>query len=149
MNKRQKIIVIKFVAVMVVTALAVITMINFKDWVNRSEAMQAMTDIGQKVLEERNRRGSVPPESYVDSIRGNLPGNVRLGKLHYRARWIDFESTSDEILAYTKKNYHSFLLGKGYVVLRLDGCVEWMEKQEFEKLLSQQQSQMEIETLRK
>ncbi len=37
----------------------------------------------------------------------------------------------------------------GYMVLRLDECVEWMGKQEFEKLLAQQQSEFEIEMLRK
>jgi hypothetical protein len=35
------------------------------------------------------------------------------------------------------------------VVLRFDGRAEWMNKQEFEKLLAQQQSELEIETLRK
>ncbi|MHC4890210.1 MAG: hypothetical protein ACYTEO_12195, partial [Planctomycetota bacterium] len=85
--------------------------------------------------------------------RENLPGNVRLGNLQYRARWITFESTPDEILAYTEKNYNSLLVGKGYIVLRLGavlsdkGRVEWMGKQEFETLLAQQQSPEEVEML--
>jgi len=91
----------------------------------------------------------VPPESYVDSIRGKLEGNVRLGNLHYRALWIDFEATEDEILAYVEKDYHSFILGHGFVVLRLDGHVEWMEKKQFDALMAKQQSLMEIEMLRK
>jgi hypothetical protein len=57
--------------------------------------------------------------------------------------WIDFESPGDEILAYTEKKYPSSFLSDGFVVLRLNGRVEWMGKEEFKKLLAQQQSPME------
>ena len=148
MNRRQKAILIEFIAVMVVTLIAVVAMINFKDWVNRSEALRAMEHLGRIILQHRKDYGSVPPESYVDSIKEKLEGHARLGKLRYRARWVDFESTPDEILAYTEKNYHSLLLSRGFIVLRLDGRVEWMGKKEFETLLAQQQSSMEIQMLR-
>ena len=148
MNRRQKAILVEFIAVMVVTLIAVVAMINFKDWVNRSEALRAMEHLGREVLKYRQRYGSVPPESYVDSIKEKLEGHPRLGKLRYRARWIDFESTPDEILAYTEKKYHSLLFGNGFIVLRLNGRVEWMDKKEFETLLAQQQSSMEIQMLR-
>lgn len=147
MNKRQKAILVKFVAVILITAVAVVAMINFKDWVNRSEAMRAMEHLGQIVLQYRKNHGSVPPESYVDGIKEDLEGHIRLGNLRYRARWLDFESTPNEILAYTERNYRSLLVGKGYVVLRLDGRVEWMGKREFETLLAQHQSPMEIQML--
>ncbi|MHC4911891.1 MAG: hypothetical protein ACYTE5_02680 [Planctomycetota bacterium] len=150
MNKRQKAILINFTAVIVATAIAVAAMINFKDWINRSEATRAMQQLGKIVLQYRKDHGSVPPESYVDRIKENLEGHVRLGTLRYRARWIDFESTPDEILAYTEKNYHSLLFfGKGFIVLRLNGTVEWMGKQQFETLLAQQQSQIEKELTQK
>jgi hypothetical protein len=149
MNKRQKAILIDFTIVIGVTAIAVVAMINLKDWINRSEATRAMQQLGEIVLGYRKDHGSVPPESYVDRIKQNLEGHVRLGSLQYRARWIDFESTPDEILAYTEKNYHSLLFGKGFIVLRLNGTVEWMEKQQFEILLAQQQSQIEKELTQK
>lgn len=149
MNKRQKAILIDFTAVIVATAIAVVAMINFKDWINRSEATRAMQQLGQIVLQYRKDHGSVPPKSYVDRIKQNLEGHVRLGNLQYRARWIDFESPPDEILAYTEKNYHSLLFGKGFIVLRLNGTIEWMEKQQFETLLAQQQSQIEKELTQK
>ena len=149
MNKRQKAILTNFTIVIVITAIAVVAMINFKDWVNRSEAIRAMEYLGQIVLQYRKEQGLVPSESWVDRQRGNLPGHVRLGNLQYRARWLDFESGPDEILAYTKKDYRSSFLSEGFVVLRLDGRVEWMDKQEIETLLAQQQSPREkIETLR-
>ena len=148
MNRRQKAILIRFIIVTVVTAVALAAMIIFKDFVNRSEAMRAMEHLGRIVLRYRKESGSVPPESWVNRQRENLPGNVRLGKLRYRARWVDFESTPDEILAYTERSYHSLLLGGGFVVLRLNGRVEWMEKQEFETILARQQSTVEIEMLR-
>ena len=147
MNRQQKTILIEFAVVMVITAIAVVTMINFKDWVNRSEAMRAMEQLGQIVIQYRQEHGSVPPESYVDSIKEDLEGHVRLGKLQYRGLWIDFESTPDEILAYTEKNYRSVFVDKGYVVLRLDGRVQWLSKQECETLLARQQSQKEIQML--
>jgi len=153
MNRRQKTILRDFATVIVITAIAVVAMIIFKDFVNRSEAMRAMEDLGQRVLKYRQKHGSVPSKSWVDRQRENLPGNVRLGNLQYRARWIDFDSTPDEILAYTEINYHSLLVGKGYVVLRLgavlkdDGRAEWMGKQEFDTLLPEQQRQMETGTL--
>jgi hypothetical protein len=121
-------------------------MINFKDWVNRSEAMRAMQHLSQVVLRYRNENGSVPPQSYVDSIRENLEGHIRLGKLIYRAQWLDLESTPDEILAYSEKKYRSFI-GKGFVVLRLDGTVEWLDKKKFQTILNQQQNPLEIQTL--
>ena len=148
MNKRQKAILVEFISVVVITAIAVVAMINLKDWVNRSEAMRAMEHLGQEVFKYRKDNGVLPSD--VDNIKKGVPGWVRLGNLRYRARWIDFfESTPDEVLAYTEKNYRSSLLSNGYVVLRLDGRVEWMGKQEFEKLLAQQQSEYEIEMLRK
>ena len=149
MNKRQKVILIEFITVMLVTAVAVVAMINVKDWVNRSEAMRAMKQLSERVREHRKVYDSIPPESYVDNIKESLEGHVRLGNLQYRARWIDFESTADEILAYAERNHPSSLLKDGFVVLRLDGRVEWMGKQEFEKILALQQSQEEIEILQK
>jgi len=133
--------------VIVITAIAVVAMINFRDWVNHSEAMHAMNDLGQEVLKYREKHGSVPPKSYVDGIKENLKGGVRLGELQYRALWIDSDSTPDEILAYTEKNYPSLLVGDGFIVLRLDGRVEWMDKKEFKTLLAQQQSPEEIQML--
>jgi hypothetical protein len=149
MNKRQKSILINFVIVIIITAVAVVAMVNLKDWINRSEAIRAMEHLGRIVLQYRKDYGSVPPESYVDRIKEELEGYARLGKVNYRAQWIDFESMPDEILAYTEKKYRSSLLNDGYVVLRLDGRVEWMGKQEFDTLLPQQQRQRETEMLRK
>jgi len=149
MNKRQKAILIDFTIVIVATAIAVVAMINFKDWINRSEATRAMRQLGEIVLSYRKEHGSVPPESYVDRIRENLEGNVRLGELQYRARWIGLESSPDEVLAYTEKSYRSLFFGKGFIVLRLNGTVEWMEKQQFETLLAQQQSPVEKELTQK
>ena len=149
MNKRQKNIIRDFTTIIVITIIAVVAMINFKDHVNRSEAMRAMEHLGRIALKYREDNGAVPPESYIDDIKENLEGYVRLGKLNYRARWIDFEASPDEILAYTEKNYPSPLVGKGFIVLRLDGRVEWMNKQSFTTLLAQQQDPLEIEMMRK
>ncbi len=145
MNKRQKNIVTNFAIVIAVTAVAVVAMVELKNSVNRSEAMRAMEHLGQIIFKYRQDNGIVPPESYVDAIKKELQGGVRLGKLYYRARWIDLDSTPDEILAYAGKQYHSLLFRSGYVVLRFDGRIEWMDKKTFETLLTSQQSPLEIE----
>jgi hypothetical protein len=149
MNRRQKIILIESATVLVITVVAVVAMINAKDWVNRSEAMRAMEQLGQRVLDYRKANNFVPPESYVTSIKESLEGHLRLGPVQYRGLWIDFESTPDEILAYCEKRYPSSLLDDGYVVLRLSGKVQWLGKQEFETELARQQGEKEIEMLRK
>lgn len=149
MQRRQRAILTNIAVVMVITAIAVVSMINLKDYINRSEAMRAMNHLGKIVLEYRKTNSCVPPESYVESVKGKLEGSARLVNLKYRARWINFDCTDDEILAYYAMNYPLSFLDDGCVVLRLGGQVEWMEKQEFETLLAQQQSPIEIEMQKK
>lgn len=149
MNKRQKAILLRFAIIVVITVAAIIAMINFKDWVNRTEAMRGIEHLGRLVLEYRESHGSLPSESYLDEVKKGLEGHVRLGQIYYRALWIEPDATPDEILAYTQKDYNSFFFHKGFIVLRLDGGVEWMEPEDFKNLLNQQQTPMEIDTLRK
>jgi hypothetical protein len=139
MNKRQKSLISEFILVCVIIIVAVMALLNFKDYVNRTEAMRAMTQLGQLALDYRRERGSVPPEYYVKEIKEQLEGRARLGRLVYRARWIEYGAKGDEILAYTRGGY-GMILGSGYIVLRLDGRVEWMGEKEFKKLLDSQQS---------
>lgn len=148
MNRRQKNLLRDLLAVVAITTIAVVAMIIFRDWINRSEDRRAMERLGQVVLQYRKNYGALPPKTYVDKIREDLKGYVRLGELQYRALWIDSGSMADEILAYTEKKSHSLLVDDGYLVLRLDGRVEWMSKKEFEMLLAQQQSPEEIQILR-
>ncbi|MFH1370938.1 MAG: hypothetical protein ABII09_06595 [Planctomycetota bacterium] len=145
MNKKQKQILANFAVVIAVTITAVAGMVELKNHVNRSEAIRAMEQLGRIVAEYRQKNGSIPPESYAESIKVSLEGQVRLGNLQYRARWIQFDSPPDTILAYVTKDYRSLFFRPGAIVLRLDGRVEWMDKREFEKLLESQQSILERE----
>ena len=149
MTKRQKIIVAKFIFVGVITAAAAFTMINVKDFINRKEGMLAMTQLGQHIFEYRKEHGSLPAESYIKKFKENLEGRVRLGDVTYRAIWVTIDSGDDTILAYTEKRYHSLYLKSGYILLRLNGKVEWMETNQFETLLASQQSLEEIKTTQK
>jgi hypothetical protein len=149
MNRRQKAILINTTTVLAITAIAIAAMINLKNWVNRSESIRAMEHLSRIVLQYREKHGSVPPESYIDRIKEELEGHVRLGKVVYRAQWINFESTPDEILAYTERPHISWLFGKKYIILRLDGRVEWMDKQKLQTILAQQQTSQELEMLHK
>ncbi len=143
MNRYQRKILTHFILVVVVTLAAVVGMYNVKDIINRSEAMRAMEQLGEVIFRYRRENGTVPPASYVENIRPQLDGAVRLGELIYRARWIEYNCPDYEILAYTRKNYRSLVANPGYIVLRMDGTVEWVEPKVFEEQLQQQQSPLE------
>jgi hypothetical protein len=135
--------------VLAATVAAVVGMIHLKDHVNRSEAMRAMGQLGEHVLAYRKEYGSLPGQSFVDSIEDQLEGSVRIGNVRYRALWIGLEASGDTILAYSQKRHPSSLLEDGYVVLRLDGRVEWVPRAAFEALLAGQQTPAEIEAGKK
>jgi len=144
-NKRQKATLVEVATVLLITLIAVVAMINFKDYINRSEAISAMQQLGKIVLEYRQQHGRVPSESVFLREKNDVKGSVRLTDLIYRGLWIDFEAEPNDILAYAEKNYPSSLLDDGYVVLWFDANAVWMGKAEFEELLAQQQSEVEIE----
>ena len=145
MNKKQKWVLTNFALVILITAAAVLGMIELKNWVNRSEAMRAMEQLQQTVAAYKQKNGSVSPESYVDGIIKTFAGEPRLGDLYYRAQWIAFDSPPNTILAYVIKNYRSLFSHPGAIVLRFDGRIEWMDKASFDKLIAGQQTPMELE----
>ena len=146
MNRRQKSIILNFIFIITVTAGFIVAAVNFKDFVNKSEAMRIMESLAEKVQEYRRQYRILPLESYLTEQR-RLLDDVRLGEINYRAQWIKFGAQPDTILVYIRKNY-SLLIGSGYIVMRLDGHVQWMEIEEFENLLKQQQSEVEIDVLK-
>ncbi|MFC1676947.1 hypothetical protein ACFL3G_07790 [Planctomycetota bacterium] len=145
MNKFQKRVIFKAAVVVLVTIFFVVGMTEFRNVVNRSEAMRAMEDLGQKILSYRKEHGTIPPQNYLNEIRKTLPGYARLGELHYRARWIGFEADDKAIVAYVPKGYNSLLTGAGAIFITLDGQVQWIDKSEFQSLLDKQQSELEKE----
>ena len=147
MNRRQKKTITDFVLVMAFTLLFIAAMFNVKEFIKKSEALRSMKILSKILLEYHKNSGSFPPQFYIDKQIEQL-GFVRLGNLEYRARWIRFNSEPDTILAYAHYNY-LFWAGDGCVVLRLDGSVEWMDKNNFEKVLTEQQTQYEIDFLLK
>ena len=145
MNKRQRALLTEVLIVLAVTVLAVIAMVNVKDWINRTEAMRAMTQLGEKILDYRQARRSLPPKSFLPTLREGVEGDVRLGKLKYRSQWIGLDADPNEILAYTRKQYPSSVIEDGYVVLRLSGAVEWLTDEQLKAELAEQQSPEELE----
>jgi len=142
-NRRQRALLTESLIVLIATVAAVVGMVQLKDYVNRSEAMRAMTQLGQRILEYEKQYGSLPPQSFVDGIKGNVEGAVRMGNVNYRARWIGLDAPADTILAYSQKRLSSSFLKDGYVVLRLDGTVEWLPTSEFAKVFAQQRTPTE------
>jgi hypothetical protein len=142
-NRRQKALLTESILVLAATALAVIAMMHLRDYINRSEAMRAMGQLGQRVLEHRRQYGSLPPESFVKAIRGELEGSVRMGNVKYRALYIGPDAPADTLLAYSERRYPSSFIGKGFVVLRLDGTVVWMPGDQFAALFAAQRTAAE------
>ena len=95
MNKRQKALLINFITVIFVTVSFIVAMTIVKDWLNKSESLRAMEHLGREVLSYRQKRGSLPPETYLEPIKRQL---VRLGKISYRAQLVDFESPPGTVL---------------------------------------------------
>ena len=85
MTSRQRRLFRETLLILVATVMAVVGMVHLKDHVNRTEAMRAMTQLGRRVLDHRRQHGSLPPESFVRDIEGQLEGSERLGHLTYRA----------------------------------------------------------------
>ena len=147
LNSRQRSIVNNFLFVITVTIAAVLFIIVLREYVNRTEATRAVEHLGKIVLKYREEKGFVPPESYILGVKVKLEGSARIGNLHYRALWIDSECGNDEILAYTRTGGNAIFLGSGFVVLRLDGSVEWMKEKDFKELFTRQQDPMEVQML--
>ena len=68
LHKQQKRLLIRVLSVLIVTSIVVVAMINFKDMVNRAEAVRAMENLGLLVKEQRAEYGSVPSDIYVNQI---------------------------------------------------------------------------------
>jgi len=145
MNRRQKIILAKFLIVITITSVTVTGMIFLRTFVNRSEAKRALQQLGEIVEQYRKQNGAIPPESFFAEVKQNLEGHVRLGNIIYRARWIRINSPQDSILAYAEEKYFSPFVRKGVIVLRLNGQVQWMDKDTFRELLASQQSPFEVQ----
>jgi hypothetical protein len=142
-NSRQKALLTESLLVLAATAGAVVGMMHLKDYVNRSEAIRAMDQLGRRVLEYRQRYGSLPPESFLDNIKGDLEGAVRMGNVKYRALYIGPDASADTILAYSERRYPSSFIPDGYVVLRLNGKVEWLPTAQFTALFATQRTPAE------
>jgi hypothetical protein len=62
MTAHKRALLIEYSLVLAATVVAVVGMIHLKDHVNRSEAIRAMTQLGDLVLDDRRKRGSLPPQ---------------------------------------------------------------------------------------
>ena len=147
MNTRQKKLIANIVTVSFFTIVMIVGFANIKNGINRSESIRAMDLLGKEILNYRKQYGSLPNESHVNEFIEKI-GAVRLGNLQYRAAWIEYGSEPDKtILAYARKNFRGFVKS-GYVVLWLDGRVEWIKESRFEETLAEQQKQQELQWLR-
>lgn len=145
MTSRQRRLFRETLLILAATVMAVVGMVHLKDHVNRTEAVRAMTQLGRRVLDHRRQHGSLPPESFIRDIEGQLEGSERLGHLTYRAARISLHAPEWTVLAYSLKRHPSSFLRDGYVVLRLNGRVEWMSTASFKALLSEQGTPGELE----
>jgi len=136
---------LNFAIVIVITVVAAFGMVEMKNWVNHTEASRAMEHLWRVVSDFKQKNGSLPSQSSIDSIKESLEGQARLGNLYYRALWIQIDSPPDTILACATKNYHSLFFKPSAIVLCLDGRIEWMDIKQFDEILAKQQSPLELQ----
>jgi hypothetical protein len=148
MNKAQKQLVTNLAGTAIVIAAFILGFGNFKDYINKSEAIRAFNDLGRKVMDFHKQNGQLPSETMIASLKEQLEGAARIGEIGYRAQWIGIDSPPETIVAYAEKKYN-WLIESGFVVLRLDGQVQYLTPTEFHKLLTQQQTKVETEEMNK
>jgi hypothetical protein len=148
MNKAQKQLLTNLVCTAIVIVAFIFGFGNFKDYVNKSEAIRAFNQLGQEVLKYRTQTGQLPSESTIASLKEQLEGSARVGNIEYRAQYISIDSPPDTIVAYTDKEYN-WLIKSGFVVLLLDGRVLYLSPKEFNALLAKQQTAYEAEQMKK
>lgn len=132
MNKKQKYFLVKLISVFIVTVITITAVNIFKDFVNRSESLLAMNNLGALINQYIIQNGKLPPESYIEDIKANLQGSARLGQLVYRNKWLGYIINNDTVLIYSKKDYSDLFLGDGYVVLKYNGQAQWLTKNDFQ-----------------
>lgn len=128
---RKKRLLMDAAVVLLITTASVVGIIHFKDYINRRDALLAVGQLGEKILAYRESQDVLPPEETVQALKEQVSGRTRLGRLTYRAAWITPESKPDTPLAFTQQNYKSLLVSDGYIILRLDGTVEWLNTEQF------------------
>lgn len=140
MNKRQRNLIIKLISIVVVTVAFVSGIAIYKDIIIRKEAIRAIDIIAQEIAIYKNTVGSLPSDMYLERIREEK-GLVRLGDFNYRARWIEFNSPEDTIVAYSALRTNNPIVQSGYILIRLKDIYEAEEiieaNQNLEKLQSQ------------
>jgi len=143
MTRYKRSLLIQSAVILLATVAAVVGLMHLKDYVNRSEAMRAMTQLGGRILDYRSIHGSLPPQSFIDDVKDQVDGAVRIGNVRYRALWIGLGAPDETILAYSEKRHSSSFLDDGFVVLRLNGTVEWLPSAQFRALLATQRADSE------
>ncbi len=128
---RKKRLLVDVAVVLAITTVSVVGIIHLKDYINRRDALLAMEQLGEKILAFRESRGMLPPEETVQTLRKEVSGRTRLGRFTYRAPWITPKSQPDTLLAFTRQDYKSLIVSDGYIILRLDGTVQWLNTQQF------------------
>lgn len=132
----------------IIIALFIFGFGNFKDYINKREAIRGFNQLGQKILEHRKNYGQLPSESSIEGLKEQVEGAARIGIIRYRAQWIGTDSPPNTIVAYAEKEYN-WLIGSGVVVLLLDGQVQYLAPKVFHELLAKQQTLAEAEQMKK
>jgi hypothetical protein len=145
LNKRQLSVVRHFLIVIVVTLLFVFGLINLRDGLNRSEMQREMEVLGASIKDYRQKNGSLPSESW---IRSQVQSFARLGNVEYRAKSVLYDSPPETIIANCMQNSYSMLIKKAYIVLRLDGSVEWLAPDVYAKTVKEQENAAQNELFR-
>ena len=148
MNKKQRSMLLRLGAVIVITAAMVIAMVNIKEVVNKKEAMLAAKNLNIEILKYKQANNKWPLQSYVDEKAEQVYGRARLGNFEYRGGLLGYVGSDDTVVFYIKRDYSGMFLDSGYIAAKVSGEVEWLSEQEFDSLMSFQWTVEELKKMK-
>ncbi len=123
MNKHQKQLLARFCIVMALTIALIAALSQYRNVVNKSEAIKAMDVLSMEIAKYDLFHGELPPKDYILEVI-NRYKLFRIGSVKCRSQWIEPGSGPETILLFSKKNYNSLFVKSGYVYLTKEDMLE-------------------------
>ncbi len=123
MNKRQRQLLVRFCIVMALTIALIVGLSQYRNVVNKSEAIRSMNILSIEIAKYNLYHGELPSSSYISDIIARY-GLLRVGPVECRSQWIEPGSGPETILLFSKKNYNSLFVKSGYIYITKEDMLE-------------------------
>ncbi len=123
MNKRQKQLLARFCIVMTLTIALIVGLSQYRNVVNKSEAIKSMDILSMEIAKYDLYHGELPSKGYISEVIARY-GLFRIGSVECRSQWIEPGSGPETILLFSKKNYKSLFVKPGYIYITKEDMLE-------------------------